>query len=349
MRTLFSQYWQRLLFLSFGHGLNDFVAGYMLGSMLYYDASLTSIAIGFLVYNLLAFGGQYFVALFAGRFSNAKSAITISIIANVVAVVVYPIIPQLSLVLAGSASSIYHVIGGSETANNKKAAPIGLFAAPGILGLVLAGYLTFMRYDLWLISLIACVLFAGVIQLTTFPKIEKKDPLPIHNVIDSHDMLMIFLLGVISLRSAVWNIFQIIYDQNYTWLIAIALSAFVGKILGGWLSDKVGWKLYSLVSLVTAMPLVSFFKDEIALFCIGIGLLQSAVPANTSLMINHCKGQKEQGIALSFGTAVIIGMVLSGGVQFLGYNPFFNTLLFALLLLTLWLIKGRDVFKISPF
>lgn len=342
-----NKYWQRLLLLAFGHGLNDFAAGYMLGSMLYLHLAMTDVAIGFLIYNLLAFGGQYFAARWLEGISNSKFIITISVIANVVAVALFQFLPYLSLVIAGCASAVYHVAGGTACMKENKAAPIGVFAAPGIAGLAIAGYLAYLKFDVWLLLIIVCAVFAVVVQLISFPSNNRKqttEEKALHIVIDNHDVLMIVLLGVISLRSAIWNIFQVIHEHNYTWLLAIAASAFIGKICGGWISDRVGWKLYSLVSLITAMPLVSFFKEEIVLFCIGIGLLQSAIPANTAMMIEYCKGQKEKGIALSFGTAIVVGIVLTAPVQLFSINAIFYWLLFALLLFTLLVMK-KELFS----
>lgn len=43
------------------------------------------------------------------------------------------------------------------------------------------------------------------------------------------------------------------------------------------------------------------------LFCIGIGILQSGIPATTSLLIHSLKGRTAVGVSLSFVTAIIIG------------------------------------------
>ncbi|HTM93874.1 MAG TPA: hypothetical protein VL095_15740, partial [Flavisolibacter sp.] len=225
--AVFSKYWQRLVLLSFGHGLNDFAAGYMLGNMLYLQTGIRDVAIGFLIYNLLAFGGQYFAARFLEKVSNVKPIITACALFNLAAVSLFHWIPQLSLVLAGCASAVYHVAGGSACLKENKAAPVGFFAAPGIIGLAIAGYLSYLKIDIWLMLSIVCIAFVGVIQLIQFPSLSKDSKTAAeeengNRVIDNHDVLMILLLGIISLRSAVWNIFQIINEHNYTWLLAIA-------------------------------------------------------------------------------------------------------------------------------
>ncbi len=48
--------------LALGHGLNDGLAGYLLGSYAKSSEPVLQIAIGLFLYNVLAFGGQYPVA-----------------------------------------------------------------------------------------------------------------------------------------------------------------------------------------------------------------------------------------------------------------------------------------------
>lgn len=298
--------------LSAGHGLNDMLAGYLLGCMAAQQDMLRA-GTGLLIYNLLAFGGQYPVALWIEKIGGHKRFLTGSYLLNLLAIAAFPLLPQLSVVLTGLASAIYHVAGGAVCARQNKAVHIGLFAAPGVAGLVIGGYFAWTGYHLDIFLLPAVAAFLLILSLLVLPEAQKKEePTPAKPEIipDRHDMIMILLLTVISLRSAVWNIFQLIHENNYSWLFAIALAAFAGKIAGGWLADRIGWRRYVFISLFTAAPLVTFFRNEVLLFCIGIGLLQSGIPATTSLLITAVKGRTERGIALSFGAAIAAGLVV---------------------------------------
>jgi len=211
-----------------------------------------------------------------------------------------------------------------------------------VAGLIAGGYLAWEGYQLTLLLLPAAVMFLLLlsflkIPVTAYPKdFAAKEQ---KSVPDRHDIIMILLLTVISLRSAVWNIFQLIHEHHYKWLLAIAISAFIGKIAGGWLADKIGWRLYIFISLFTAAPLIHFFRNEIILFCIGIGLLQSGIPATTALLIQSVKGKTERGISLSFGTAIVAGGIAFGIPPhfFLQYGiiiPFIILLMLALMYLS---------------
>lgn len=310
------------MILSLGHGLNDLLAGYFLGSLVQANHDLLQAGIGLLVYNLLAFGGQLPVALWMEKYQNPKRFLSASYAMNVMAVALYFFLPQLSIVLLGVASAVYHVAGGTVCARENKAVNIGLFAAPGVAGLIAGGYFAWEGSQLTMILLPAATLFLVLLSFLTIPgnTTQNKTASAGNKLMpDRHDIIMILLLTVISLRSALWNIFQLIHEHNYEWLLAIAMAAFIGKIAGGWLADRIGWRLYIFISLITAAPLISFFRNEMILFCIGIGLLQSGIPATTALLIQSVKGKTERGISLSFGTAII-----AGGIAFCIPSGFFT-------------------------
>lgn len=305
----------KIIILALGHGLNDLIAGYFLGRFSANNNDLLQVALAISFYNILAFGGQYPVAILMEKINDTKKIIVLSYILNVTAVSIFLFMPVLAILLAGIASAIYHVAGGSYCAENNKAVNIGLFAAPGVAGLIAGGFLAWKNYNIVPILLPVAIIFLFILLRIKFIRQFSEKNIsanePQKHVIDRHDLIMILLLMIISLRSVTWNVFQLIYENNYQWLIAIAIAAVVGKIAGGWLADKIGWRLYALSSAIIATSLLTFFKKEMILFCLGIGLLQSGIPATTSLLIHSLKGKTSRGIALSFGVAIIIGSAAS--------------------------------------
>ena len=302
---------KKIVILAFGHGLNDLVAGYFIGIFALNNDDLLKTGVAITIYNILAFGGQYPVAILVDKLNDTKKLLVFSYLLNAIALATFLFVPAMSIILAGIASAIYHVAGGTYCAQNNKAENIGLFAAPGIAGLVAGGYLSWKQIDIIPILLpVTLVFLFGLIKMNFTKLVTEKnadEPRKEKHLFDTHDIIMILLLLVISLRSVTWNVFQLIYENNFEWLIAIAIAAAAGKIVGGWLADRIGWRLYALTSVILATPLLSFFKKELILFCIGVALLQSGIPATTSLLIHSLKGKTSKGIALSFGTAIIIG------------------------------------------
>lgn len=330
-----------IIILAAGHGLNDLIAGYYLGTLVQLQMDILQIGAGLFIYNLLAFGGQYPVALWLQRSVNPKVFLLAAYGLNISSVILFFFIPSLSIVLTGIASAIYHVAGGTICAKENKATNVGLFAAPGVAGLIAGGYFAYTKVAIDLPILIAAIIFFAVllrlrIQNGPYRRSKATDAND-HFKLDTHDIIMILLLTVISLRSVIWNVFQLVHEKDYHWLIAIAASAFIGKIIGGWLADKIGWRLYAISSLLMATPLITLFKKEMILFCIGIGLLQSGIPATTSLLIHSMKGQTEKAIALTFGTAIITGaVVLYTPLQYIFFSNYFLWSIVIVMLLFLW-------------
>ena len=62
-----------ILFLGLGHGLNDLIAGYFLGSLVQTKGDILQISLGLFIYNLLAFGGQYPVAMLWKKSAHPKN------------------------------------------------------------------------------------------------------------------------------------------------------------------------------------------------------------------------------------------------------------------------------------
>ncbi len=306
---------KKTLLLAIGHGINDLVAGYFLGALVQHETSIIGAGMGLIVYNLLAFGGQYPAAFLIERAVSPKKFLLLSYALNVLAVALFPLMLPLSIVLAGIASAFYHVAGGTVCAGENKAADIGLFAAPGVAGLIIGGYLAYEKIPIYGWLLAATILFFIFLPRLSVPvkrQLHTRQAKPDKKVIlDQHDIMMILLLTIISLRSVIWDVFQLIHENNYYWLIAIAVAAFIGKIAGGWIADRIGWRLYMVSSLIIATPLITFFKKEIVLFCIGVGLLQSGIPATTALLIQSMKYNTEKAIGLSFGSAIIIGGIIT--------------------------------------
>ena len=283
---------------------------------------------------------------------SPKKFLLVSYILNIIAIILFFSAPQLAVVFAGIASAIYHVSGGSICAEENKAFHIGLFASPGVAGLIAGGFIAFREINIlpWLlIAAIGFFILLFFIPGRKYNSLEqdKTESVTQKIIFDRHDLIMILLLTVISLRSVIWNVFQLAHENNYQWLIAIAISAFAGKLIGGWAADKVGWRLYTYFSLIVATPLISFFRNEIVLFCIGIGLLQSSIPATTSLLIHSLKGKKERAIGLSFGTAILAGaIVFYSPVRNLLDSNVFLSLLTLLMIFFLFFSGKKRVFSL---
>ena len=94
----------KIVTLALGHGLNDLIAGYFLGSFSADNNDLLQVGLAISIYNILAFGGQYPVAILMEKINDTKKIIVCSYSLNAAAVAIFLFAPAIAIVLAGIAS-----------------------------------------------------------------------------------------------------------------------------------------------------------------------------------------------------------------------------------------------------
>jgi len=302
---------KKLLLLGTGHGLNDCIAGFLLASLFHFGLSEMELGLTILLYNILAFGGQVAVADMIRRSYRPKDWLTAAYLLHGIALLTFSIDYRIAILAIGIASAIIHVVGGHESQHGKQGArELGIFASPGILGLVLGGYFAIAE---WEINWVCAILAFSLLFLSRRLPFSKSAVLPQvkdgANPLENHDLLMILLLTVITLRSAVWNSFQFIHENQYEILFMIGIAAMLGKVAGGFLADYFGLRRYTIGALLLSLPLLTLFKNSLWALLSGIFLLQSTLPATARLLIQQFKVNPAMGVAWSFGLAIFLGGV----------------------------------------
>lgn len=293
--------------LGLAHGVSDCTAGMLLGSL---TSSMSIYGVGTLVliYNLIAFGAQPLAGVFTDKLKNPKLIASGGLLLMCLALGAFYISPIASVILAGAASAAFHVGGGALAlcATPDKASGPGLFSAPGVAGLAIGGFLAVNGINAILPLAVLLILITITVLITDSPQLpyssEKTEA-----DFDKHDLIMFILLLAIALRSAVWNIFQYIEQGNVTNIILISVSAAGGKIFGGFLADKFGWRKYSLTALLISIPLLIMGEQNIYILLPGIALLQSVTPALVSSVAKNLPRMPATAAGLTFGLAIAAG------------------------------------------
>lgn len=303
-----------IMLLGIGHGFSDASAGYLIGSLTH-QANLSQIGGAVLLYHFLAFGGQLPAGMWLDQIGRYKTALLLSLGVMAIALGLVGTNVWVFTSLAGISSAFFHVAGGGTTLQHlpKQASFIGIFSAFGVMGLALGGWAAAMS---WVWAQYVLMVGLGTIMLflfwTKFPSLQRKNtPILATPRLDTHDYLMILLLLAIAMRSAVWNFVQLLYAQQYEWLLYMALAAMVGKLIGGWLSDRIGWRLYTLVALTVAIPALSWGYRKLFWLMLGTGLLQSVTPVSVIALQRFFPNSPATVSGIAFGFAIVLGAVPS--------------------------------------
>ncbi len=325
------------------HCLNDFTAGYMLANYAFtHEYSQSFLLI--IMYSIIAFGGQLPVGFWLDYKKKIPPFAIASIVLLAFAVPAYFAHAATGILVSAFASAFVHVTGGAVClqVHEQKTGPLALFTAPGVLGLTLGGAIGstgtwVLLAALALVAIVAALVFAN--RLPAYRRPEKKT-----SELDVHDWLMLGILLVMCFRSFLFDVINhVAHDYQYG-IIIIGLSAFAGKIAGGFLADKIGWKKYVYISLPLALLFLQFGKDNIIALGFGIACLQSSVPITLLLMARSLPLYPATATALSLGTSVALAglplYLVSSRAVITGWfsNSWITILFFMLLLFTGWFI-----------
>ena len=152
-------------------------------------------------------------------------------------------------VLLGLGNALFHVGGGVDVIRDSgRCEKLGIFVAPGALGLYLGGLLAGRALPILPILVVIGLLLIplrGTVE--SAPKPTKKAPVP----------LILCCFAVVVLRSFVG--FQVVFPWKTGWLAFAAVAAVVlGKMAGGVLAARFGAKRVTVVSLTAAAICFAF-------------------------------------------------------------------------------------------
>jgi len=306
--------------LGLAHAASDGSAGLLIGSLTNLvpaDQVLQLVVL----YNVIAFGGQPLAGAIADRIRNPRGAALFGVVMTIAALVTFRVQPAFAVALAGVGSAAFHVGAGAIAlcATQGRAAGPGLFAAPGVVGLAVGGALAASHHASPAPFILALAILGGVVSFIALPPMPYRPERPDEPMFEGHDYVMLILLAAIAFRSAVWNIFQIIFAGQVASMILLAFAAAVGKALGGVLADRIGLRRWSLGALAVAAPLLSVAGQRLVPLAAGLALLQSATAPMLTLMAQTAPRFPATAAGLTLGLGIGLG-----GLPFLGFaasNP----------------------------
>lgn len=300
------------LWLGIFHGLNDMTAAYWLGR--YAADSVPDAMQLFVLYNLLAFGGQFVLAgLMPGKAIRGRS---FQVIGGLLACAWLSgsTLPHLTIIGLGLLSAVFHLFGGVYVLRlyAGSASHAGLFSAPGVLGIAIAGVCVVHGVSATAIGLLAAGIILGLLvllRLPDLPAIWLKAQPEVNGHFDRHDWAMLLLLLAVVLRSGIWNI---VFSSSQHFAIEplwLAVAACCGKGLGGlmtlWLPQK------RLINVLLVILILSFavgyvFNQWLSLL-IGVFCLQALNPLTWVMLEQVHLKNPLYSTSLSLGLLLLLG------------------------------------------
>lgn len=294
----------------------------------------TRLLISIILYNLFAFAFQLPFGILADKIN--KNAL-ISAIGCLFIIISYFInsFAIVACIIAGIGNALFHIGGGIDVLNisEKKATLPGIYVATGAMGLYIGSKTTYLKFNKFYIIIILLVISILALlwlykQAKQKYKINNEEP-KFENISNKKQLIMYCLLITICIRGYLGLILNFEWKTNFLIGLVCVTAVVFGKIIGGILGDKFGWRRISTLSLTISAFLFIFAFNNMFCGVIAILLFNMTMPITLTALSNMFSNNK--GMAFGLTTlALFIGAI----PVLLGYRDcFFNNI--ALFIITM--------------
>lgn len=279
--------------------------------------------LGVLLYNLFAFAFQLPFGIVADKYNKNAIVSVIGCLFIILAYITNPI-SILACVLAGIGNALFHVGGGIDVLNisEKKATLPGIYVATGALGLYIGSktvYLGFDKFYLIIILLILSILAMLWLYKQVKGKYNINNEEPVFEDFPTKkNIIMYCLLFTICMRGYLGLILNFDWKASFEMGLVCVTAVVLGKMLGGILGDKFGWRKTSMISLLLSAIFFIFAFNNSVCGVLAMLFFNMTMPITLTVLSNTFNSNK--GMAFGLTTlALFIGAVpvLFGYTEFL--------------------------------
>ena len=247
--------------------------------------SLQTVTLGFLIYNVIAFGLQPIIGYLCDTYR--KIPVEIIGIPLLVAGLLFMPIAALSIALIGLGNAFFHIAGGIDSLRNSSGKMVrsGVFVSSGALGVVLGSLVG--RTGGLPVLIPICVLLLCLVPMyfIYLERLKSEDAAIVFSLTKPELKIgVIILLAAVSIliRSYAGSIIPAEWRTTTLLFAFPAIGAFLGKFSGGFIADRIGARKAAIFSLLAATVLLAFGNANPWIFLIGIILF------NMSMAVTLC-------------------------------------------------------------
>lgn len=307
--------------LGIAHGITDATTAFLLTSLAWAELSWSSLSL-ILLYDVIAFALQPLFGAVVDRLKQHRSATALGVLLAGLSLLLMNQSALAAVVVTAIGSALFHVGGGALTLRHEhhRATHCGIFTAPGVVGLGIGAALAMSHLPVTWLLLGLCLLFALVILFLPTPSKEldaaaqdtASDTASARAAIESEWFIILcFILFAIALRSSVWVAYRAASSGDLDFFLKLSCAAGIGKLAGGFLSEKIGRRRYIALAFGLSALLLSFFDDAVIATLAGIALLQSTTPIALAAVGDMFRRRfpefQATAAGLTLGLAIAIG------------------------------------------
>lgn len=284
---------------SIAHFLIDAACAFLLLGVL----EIKDAIIAMLLYNAFAFVLQAPFGYLIDKYLNPKGVAIVGLLLIAFAFIFGDYsLTAISIVSIGNA--FYHVGGGSLvlSLNKRKATYIGVFVAPGALGLTVGSLLSISNFDIynWVFPTIL-IIMSGVMFFINTPRFDRNFTKQLPSRFKYDILIVLLLMLPITVRSLIGLSIDFPWKENETLLFILVMALALGKVFGGILADRFGLLKVGVGGLIISSPLLAFYSTFPILGILGAFVFNFTMPVTLIAIFNVLPNNK----GLSFGLTTV--------------------------------------------
>jgi FSR family fosmidomycin resistance protein-like MFS transporter len=232
-------------------------------------------------YDLSAFALQFPLGLLVDRVKGARGALLSGLVLIAAALACIPHSAMATMLAAGVGNALFHIGAGAFVlaSSGGRATPAGVFVAPGALGLGLGMWMGRQgTASVWPLAglLVLSFVVATLVRAPDPRAVEAPAATPAGS--REWSVVLVALLVSVAVRSFVGFASPYQAPKNMLTMVGLPFVAFAGKLIGGPISDRVGWIETSVGALVLSAPLIAFSSGSPYVLLFGLLLFQTTMP-----------------------------------------------------------------------
>jgi hypothetical protein len=249
--------------------------------------------------------------------------------------------------MASIGNALFHIGGGviNLFVTPKRAVSLGIFIAPGDIGLWAGIYLGNNGFFAMPLLALLLAVSAGAVFFINAPetygnpekiRIESKWPCAV--------FALVWLSVVV--RTLVNTTGGYTLEKSRLSLGVLAAAAFFGKGIGGFVSDKFGWKGAGVTALLISCPLIAFTDGNLFAGASGMLLLNIVMPLSATAMAGVIP--KYPGLSMGL---YCLALFAGCSIQFVPQRIFFHhslTQAISIIVVVLFLFAALSLFHTRP-
>ena len=259
-----------------------------------------------LLYNTLAFSTQCLVGVAADRLRR-HGIFAVAALLTVAAGAMLPLPTVLRVCVLGLGNSVFHVAAGARTLERSggKAGPLGVFVAPGAVGLALGMLFPSLRpVFAALAALTAAALIPAARGRSAEAPAPEARPVPVSDIV--------LLTAAVAVRAVGGSVVRFPWQTTASLSLLTVAFVFMGKALGGALCDRLGPVKTALFSVVPAGLLIAFGSGFMAPSLLGQFALNLTMPVTLWLLYRAMPDSP--GFAFGVAASALWPGTIAGGL-----------------------------------